>query len=365
MNGFIGNDSRRRWISLRPCFRCGQCHTFGQCRALNPKCYSCFQTGHFRKVCKNNEIQIKSKRTRERDTGRMTAFISRKTAESLPFSFITNEELSNCFLKNTGIHENYRKQLQEVHVSAARIESEFILKQEKLELQLQDLRESASRDKTNFLSKQENMNTKLQEAKNLELNLRRGRDSLQEQLFLKEYELGKAEEKLATCEKQNADLERESFELRKRVAFSETKIERLEIHLQDSKRVINLKTSELNEVAVKRNAIVLYFCEKDTHGSCEMKQDATMKEFQWLLDNVCYSDKVRDRSNSHFECGKCGSVRFHSHASCMAVGNVCGLCHKANHFSHKCRSARMTTHDAPSWLFDLLNEIAEELQSDK
>ena len=96
-------------------------------------------------------------------------------------------------------------------MSAARIESEFLSKQEKLEEQLQDLRESASRDKTEFLSKQESMNTKFQDGKNLELNLRRGRDSLQEQMFLKEYELGKAEEKLASCEKQNADLERESF----------------------------------------------------------------------------------------------------------------------------------------------------------
>ena len=84
-------------------------------------------------------------------------------------------------------------------------------------------------------------------------------------MFLKEYELGKAEERLATSEKkQNADLERESFELRKRVAFSKTKIERLKIHLQNSKIVLNLKTSELNKMAVKRNAIVRYFCKK-TH----------------------------------------------------------------------------------------------------
>ena len=365
MNGFIGNDSRRRWISSRPCFRCGQGHTFGQCQALNAKCYSCFQTGHFRKVCKNNETQIKSKRTRERDTERMTAFISRKTAESLPFSFITNEELSNCFLKYPGIHENYRKQLQEVHVSAARIETELLSKQENLERQLQELQKSASREKADFISNQKNMNMKLEDAKNLELNLRRGRDSLQEKLFLEEYKLGKAEEKLATCEKRNTDLERESLELKKRVCFSETKLERLEIQLQDSKRVINLKTSELNEMTVQRNAVFRYFHEKDTHGSCEMKREASRQEFQWLLDSVCYRDRIRDRSSGHFECSKCGSVRYHSHASCIAVGNVCGLCHKPNHFSHKCRSARMTTNDTPSWLLDLLNELAEKLQSDK
>ena len=68
-------------------------------------------------------------------------------------------------------------------MSVARIELEFLSKQEKLEQQLQDLRESASRDKTSFLSKQESMNKKLQDAKTLELNLQRGRDSLQEQLF--------------------------------------------------------------------------------------------------------------------------------------------------------------------------------------
>ena len=184
-------------------------------------------------------------------------------------------------------------------------------------------------------------------------------------MFLEEYKLGKAEEKLATCEKRNTDLERESLGLQKRVCFSETKLERLEIQLQDSKRVINLKTSELNEMTVQRNAVFRYFHETDTHGSCEMKREASRQEFQWLLDSVCYRDRIRDRSSGHFECSKCGSVRYHSHASCIAVGNVCGLCHKPNHFSHKCRSARMTTNDTPSWLFDLLNEIAEELQSDK
>ena len=135
--------------------------------------------------------------------------------------------------------------------------------------------------------------------------------------------------------------------------------------MQGSKRVINLKTSELNEKTVQRNAVFRYFHEKDTHGSCEMKQEATRQKFQWLLDSVCYRDKIRDRSSGHFDCGKCGSVRFHSHASCMAMGNVCGLCHKPNHFSHKCRSARMTTSDTPSCLLDLLNELTEKFQYDK
>ena len=84
------------------------------------------------------------------------------------------------------------------------------------------------------------MDTKLDDAKNLELNIRREREAIQNRLFLEEYKLGKAEEKLATCGKQITDLERESFKLRKQVAFSENKKERLEIQLQDSQRVINL-----------------------------------------------------------------------------------------------------------------------------
>ena len=105
-------------------------------------------------------------------------------------------------------------------MSAAHVETELLSKQENLERQLLELQKSASREKEDFISNQKNMNTKLQDAKKLELNLRRGRDSLQEQLFLEEYKLGKAEEKLATCEKRNTDLERESFELQNQLFTS-------------------------------------------------------------------------------------------------------------------------------------------------
>ena len=95
---FPGNDRRRRWISSQQGLRCELYHLFGQCRAVNAKCFLCLQSRHFRKVCKNNATQLKHTKTKERDTERMTAFIRKKTAESLPFSSnLTNEELFKMF----------------------------------------------------------------------------------------------------------------------------------------------------------------------------------------------------------------------------------------------------------------------------
>ena len=131
----------------------------------------------------------------------------------MPFCLIPNDELSKCFMKNCGIHENYQKQLKDAQVSAAQIQSEIVSTQENLKQQLCVLRESASRERSDFISKQENMNKKLEEAKNLELNLRRRRDSLQEQLYLGEHKLEKVEDKLTTTKQRNSDLERENLEL--------------------------------------------------------------------------------------------------------------------------------------------------------
>ena len=363
MDHFPGNDGKRRRISSRQLFRCGHNHVFGQCRALHAKCFSCFQTGHYRKVCRNKAHQLKGTKTKARDSERMTAFIRKKTAESLSFSLIPNDELSNCIMKNSGIHEKYQKQLKQVRVSAAQIQSEIISTQENLKQQLCELRESASRERSDFISKQENMNKKLEEAKNLELNLRRRRDSLQEQLYLGEHKLEKVEDKLTTTKQRNSDLERENVELRTRVASLETNSEHLHTQLLDLQCEIVVKTSELHEMTKQRNAVFQYFHENDKHLGCKSKEQALRSEFLWILDNVGYARNVHGRSGYHYECDKCGSSKVHSNAHCLAMGTNCGLCHKANHFSTKCRSVLRRQNNAPSWLLDLLSELAETVSS--
>ena len=293
----------------------------------------------------------------------MTAFIRKKIAESMPFCLIPNDELSKCFMKNCGIHENYQKQLKDVQVSAAQIQSEIISTQENLKQQLCELRESASRERSDFLSKQENMNKKLEEAKKLELNLRRRRDTLQEQLYLGEHKLGKVEEKRTTTKQRNSDLERENLELQQRVSALEIETEHLRAEVKESKRAINIKISELHEMTKQRNAVFQYFHENDKHLGCKSKEQALRSEFLWILDNVGYARNVHGRSGYHYECDKCGSTKLHSNAHCLALGTSCGLCHKANHFSIKCRRVLRRQNNAPSWLLDLLSELAETVSS--
>ena len=293
----------------------------------------------------------------------MTTFIRKKTAEAMPFCLIPNDELSKCFMKNCGIHENYQKQLKDVRVSAAQIQSEIVSTQENLKQQLCELRESASRERSDFISKQENMNKKLEEAKNLELNLQRRRDSLQEQLYLGEHKLEKVEDKLTTTKQRNSDLERENLELQKRVAALEIETEHLRTEVKESQRAINIKISELHEMTKQRNAVFQYFHENDKYVACKSKEQALRSEFLWLLDNVGYARNVHGRSGYQYECDKCGSSKVHSNAHCLAMGTSCGLCHKANHFSTKCRSALRRQNSTPSWLLDLLSELAETVSS--
>ena len=363
MDYFPGNDGKRRMISPRQCFRCGHNHVFGQCRALHAKCFLCFQTGHYRKVCRNKAQQLKCTKTKGRDSERMTAFIRKKTAESLPFCFTSNEELVTCFSKHQGVHENYHNQLRNVHVLAGDIQSKLRSKQENLEQQLWELQESASRDKAEFISKQKIMDKKLEEAKNLELNLRRRRDTLQEQLYLGEHKLGKVEDKLTTTKHRNSDLERENLQLQKRIAALEIETEHLRTEVKESQRAINIKISELHEMTKQRNAVFQYFHENDKYVACKSKEQALRNEFLWLLDNVGYARNVHGRSGYHYECDKCGSSKVHSNAHCLAMGTSCGLCHKANHFSTKCRSALRRQNSTPSWLLDLLSELAETVSS--
>ena len=363
MEYFPGNDGKRRSISSRQCFRCGHSHVFGQCRALHAKCFSCFQTGHYRKVCRNKAHQLKGTKTKGRDSERMTAFIRKKTAESLPFCFISNEELLTCFSKHQSLHENYHNHLRNVHVLAGDIQSKLHSKQEHLEQQLRELQESASRDKAEFISKQKITDTKLEEAKNLELNLRRRRDSLQEQLYLGEHKLGKVEDKLTTTKQRNSDLERQNLELQQRVTALEIETEHLRTEVKESQRVINIKISELHEMTKQRNAVFQYFHENDKYVACKSKEQALRSEFLWLLDNVGYARNVHGRSGYQYECDKCGSSKVHSNAHCLAMGTSCGLCHKANHFSTKCRNALRRQNNAPSWLLDLLSELAETVSS--
>ena len=246
MDYLQGGDIRRRMTSFNICFRCGHYHIFGQCRALTGKCFSCFQTGHFRNVCQtcDNTNQFKSSRAKERDSERMVTFIRKKTAESLPFNSISNKELFARLSMHSGIHVCYQKELDNAHEWVF----ELLSKQENLKQQLQELRESALRDKTEILSKQESMKTKLEEAKNVECNLRRSRDSLRDTLHRKECKLENTKEKLTTIEKRNADLERKSLELQTCVAALEAETEQLHSEIQDSKRTIENK-----HVRVTRN----------------------------------------------------------------------------------------------------------------
>ena len=316
-------------------------------------------------ITKSAETRHNSSRVlkQKEETERMTAFIRKKTAESLPFCFISNEELFTCFSKHQGLHENYHNHLRNVHVLAGDIQSKLHSKQEHLEQQLRELQESASRDKAEFISKQKIMDTKLEEAKNLELNLRRRRDSLQEQLYLGEHKLGKVEDKLTTTKQRNSDLERENVELRTRVASLKTNSEHLHTQMLDLQCETDVKTSELHEMTKQRNAVFQYFHENDKHLGCKSKEQALRSEFLWILDNVGYARNVHGRSGYHYECDKCGSSKVHSNAHCLAMGTNCGLCHKANHFSTKCRSTLRRQNNAPSWLLDLLSELAETVSS--
>ena len=357
-----GGDIRRRMTSFNTCFRCGHYHLFGQCRALTGKCFSCFQTGHFRKVCRNNTKQFKSSKAKERDSVRMAEFIRKKTAESLPFNSTSNEELFSCLPVHSSMHDSYQKQLDNAHEWVF----ELLSKEEDLKQQLQELQESALRDKTDIHSKQESMRTKLEEAKNLECNLRRSRDSLRDTLHREEYKLEKTEEKLIAIEKQNADLERKSLELQTRLAALETETEQLHSEVRDSKRTIENKTSELQEITGQRDALFRYFWETDFHEFRLLSQQAQEREFCWLLDNLCYKSKEANKSNGHFECGRCGSFSFHSQTDCVAMGSSCGLCKKSNHFSNSCRNAlkikndicRKIKSDTPPWLDNLIDELA-------
>ena len=292
----------------------------------------------------------------------MVTFIRKKTAESLPFSSISSEELFACLPMHSSIHVNYQKELDNAHEWVF----ELLSKQESLKQQLQELQESALRDKTDILSKQESMKTKLEEVKNLECNLRRSRDSLRDTLHREEYKLEKTQEKLTTIEKRNADLERKSSELQTRLATLETETEQLHTEIQDSKRTIENKTSELQEITGQRDALFQYFWETDFHEFRLLSQHAQEREFLWLLDNVCYKSKQANKSNGHFECGRCGSFSFHSQADCVAMGSSCGLCNKSNHFSNSCRNALKIKNDicskiksdTPPWLDNLIDELA-------
>ena len=243
----------------------------------------------------------------------MTAIIRKKTAESLSFCFTSNEELVTCFSKHQGVHENYHNQLRNVHVLAGDIQSKLRSKQENLEQQLWELQESASRDKAEFISKQKIMDKKLEEAKTLELNLRRRRDTLQEQLYLGEHKLGKVEDKLTTTKQRNSDLERENLELQKRIAALEIETEHLRTEVKESQRAINIKISELHEMTKQRNAVFQYFHENDKYVACKSKEQALRSEFLWLLDNVGYARNVHGRSGYHLsatnvEAQKCTAM---------------------------------------------------------
>ena len=292
----------------------------------------------------------------------MVTFIRKKTAESLPFNSISNEELFACLPMHSSIHVNYQKELD----NANEWVFELLSIQESLKQQLQELQESALRDKTDILSKHESMKTKLEEAKNLECNLRRSRDSLRDTLHLEEHKLEKTEEKLTTIEKRNTDLERKSLELQTHVAALETETEQLRSEMRDSKRTIENKTSELQEITEQRDALFQYFWETDFHEFRLLSQQAQEREFFWLLDIICYKSKEANKPNSHFECGRCGSFSFHSQGDCVAMGSSCGLCNKSNHFSNMCRNALKMKNDicskiksdTPPWLDKLIDELA-------
>ena len=84
--------------------------------------------GHFKVFFKRNEIRFKSARSKQRDSERVAAFICEKTAESLPFSEIDNEELSSCLPKNPGVQENFLQQQRSVQKSALRDKEDLLLK---------------------------------------------------------------------------------------------------------------------------------------------------------------------------------------------------------------------------------------------
>ena len=143
----------------------------------------------------------------------------------------------------------------------------------------------------------------------------------------------------------------------------EIETEHLRTEVKESQRAINIKRSELREMTKQRNAVFQYFHENDKHVACKSKEQALRSEFLWLLDNVGYARNVHGRSGYQYECDKCGSSKVHSNAHCLAMGTSCGLCHKANHFSTKCRSALRRQNSTPSWLLDLLSELAETVSS--
>ena len=285
--------------SFFPFDRCGQCHIVGQCRAVKAQCFGCHRMGHFKVVCKWTEIRLKSARSKQRDSGRIAAFICKKTAESLPFSEIVNEELSSCFPKNPAVQENFLQKLRGVQVSALR-------------------------DKEDLLLKQKNLQIKLADSQNLVTELRRGYQNNQEEMHLQEYKVKKTEEKLDLCEQRK----QETCEFLKQISDLALENENVLNIVEHSKRQKLNLNSDLHEMTSQRNALYSFASKvNDYIVKLYNEHECVKQELASVLHNAYEKECNRScHPNRDFECRKCGSKNFHFHVNCLAHGNKCKIC---------------------------------------
>ena len=327
-----------RFVPLRtnsPCYRCGQYHLAGQCRARYAQCNICTKLGHFAVVCWFKDDKRKTVKSKQRDTERMTTFINKKTAEMLPFFGVSTNELTAFFPKNAYMKENHQRELQE-------------------------LRRSASRERAGFLSTQMKLQTKLTDAGNQLTKEQGQRQRAENDRNVLERKLEQMEEKFDSCRERNSNLESGNSKLQGQILDLKSNTETFQMELQNSNRQILNQNSNVKELTRQRNDVYL-FNYKFTNYTMELKKqyEIVKQELFTVLGNL-YSRDRSYRPHRNFECGRCGSATYHNHANCIARGKTCDICGRPNHLAVVCKNEVMPI-EVESSTLALLGRLEDQL----
>lgn len=336
------------------CRKCGLYHPTNVCAARNARCFHCNKLGHYARQCfqkGNFSTALILARKKQRDTERMTSFITMKNFQNMPFFGLETKEITSFFPKHQNLHVQYKSVISYLMEEC---EDETSLRDtvcEHLENKVSELEQKSKNDQELLQrniemvasieavsSKQEIENQKLH-AQVYELQQKVLKEQKRVQITEDaknnaEYLIGKTEEKLQNYKDQIAELEAKLLETEK---LNQEQFTKLKDELTTANKTVENHKARLQEITYHRDAVFKHLLNvNDYFLNLKLCYDQTQREFMSVLKSVYQEKATPVRPARNFSCRRCGSCVHHKISDCVAQGNKCFRCEKMNHFTKSC-----------------------------